>query len=54
MTPERKREIEQAMQCIVKRRPGKRKLVYDHATRTIVSVDRKGLKTPTGLVMHDD
>ena len=40
-----KREIDKAMQGIASRRPGKKRLVFDRATKTVVSVDSTGRKT---------
>ena len=39
-----KGRITKAMQAIAARRPGRKRLVYDKETRTIVTVDRKGRK----------
>ena len=46
--------MREAMQRIAKRRPGKRRLVYDREVRAIVAVDRAGRKTPTCLKMTED
>ena len=40
-----KQQIDKAMAKIASRRPGRKRLVYDKATRTIVAVDQKGQKT---------
>lgn len=47
-------EIKAAMSRIAKRKQGQRRLVYDKATRSIVSVDRRGNKTPSGLRIGPD
>ena len=39
-----KEQITKAMRRIAARRPGRKKLVYDKETQTIVTVDRKGRK----------
>ena len=44
MDNETKKQIEEAMNKIAQRRPGRRRLVYDRATRTILTIDRHGLK----------
>jgi len=41
--------IREAMEVIAKRRPGRSRLVYDRATRTIVVVSQLGAKYP----VHD-
>jgi len=47
--------IKTLMEQIAKRRPGRSRLVYDKATRTIVCVNpQTGDKKPTGLIIHDD
>lgn len=43
-----KEMIKEAMQAIAQRRPGRSKLVYDKASRTIVAVSSTG-KVPSGL-----
>ncbi len=49
-----KEQIKSAMSRIAKRKQGQRRLVYDQATRTIMSVDRRGNKTPSGLRITSD
>ncbi len=44
-----KQQIKEAMQEIALRRPGRTRLVYDRATKTIVAIDRSGMKAPSGL-----
>ena len=46
--------IKKAMQKIARRRPGKKKLVYDKATRTIIQVNQLGAKVGIGLRIMDD
>ena len=48
-----KNEINESMQEIASRRPGRKKLVYDRNLRAIVAVDQDGNKTPTGLTMRE-
>ena len=43
-----KDQIREAMQAIASRRPGRNKLVYDKAKKTIVAVSSLS-NTPTGL-----
>ena len=38
-----KRQIDEVMSKIAKRRPGRKKLVYDRATKTILMVDQHDL-----------
>ena len=40
-----KQQVGEAMEKIAARRPGRKKLVYDKTTKTIVTVDQKGKKT---------
>lgn len=43
MNKETKAEINEAMAQIAKRKPGRSRLVYNKATRTIDVIDRRGL-----------
>ncbi len=43
-----KEMIKEAMQAIAQRKPGRSKLVYDKASKTIVAVSNTGY-VPTGL-----
>lgn len=45
--------IQKAMRRIARRKPGRTRLVYDRATKTIMVVDRSGNKTPSGLIITD-
>jgi len=48
--------IKSAMQEIAKRKPGRSKLVYDRATRTIRRIDPQNPLDwrPTGLILNDE
>ena len=51
---ELKKIIKDAIEKIAQRKPGRSRLVYDKATRTIRCVDSQTLASkPTGLVIHD-
>lgn len=47
-------EIKTVMQKIARRKPGKKKLVYDKATKRIVSVDSRGNKSPTPFTISPE
>lgn len=51
-----KESIKDAIREIAQRKPGRSKLVYDRATRTILVVDPLGLRAPkpSGLIVHPD
>lgn len=48
-----KAEIDEAMSQIAKRKPGRSRLVYNKATRTIDVIDRSGLvERKVGVALH--
>lgn len=49
-----KKSIMAAMARIAKRRPGNSRLIYDKATKTIISVSRDGKKTKCLNVSNED
>ena len=51
--PTQKEMIKEAMQSIAQRRPGRTKLVYDKATKTIVAVSST-TQTPAGLKISSE
>ena len=49
-----KQEIAKTMQKIARRRPGNSRLVYDRDTKSIVSINRKGEKSPTPFTIQPE
>lgn len=45
--------IRKTMTEIARRKPGRKKLVYDKSTRTIVQVSRDGKREDTGISPHE-
>ena len=55
MGDDMKNEIKEAMKEIAQRKPGRKRLVYQKSTKTIVIVDQSGkVIEDTGFTLHDE